>query len=283
VYRDRMYEPDEVRRILREAAERQDADRAKGEAGDAGGRPMTLDEIATLARDAGIREDLVRRAAEGPAPRAPLARARGNLLTGAPMRVVVERAVAGTVGPANHAQLVGRMRRALGEAGRSEVLGDTLSWSTTVSPTGAGRNVHVSIEPDADGRVTVRIDERMTPLAGAFFGGVFGGMGGGGMGLVLPASLALLPASMLPFVIAVWLVGSFALARALYVWRVRAREAELTALLDDLAQRISAAPAPVEPRARVAPKVRVEREEEQAQAEAEAEAEASAQVEAKRR
>ena len=254
MYRTRTYEPGEVRRILRRASELQDAEKAPAP----GGRPLTLEEIQALARDAGIDDALVVRAATGgEAPASPPpGGGKTNAFLGGPTRLSFERRVAGKVGPANHAQLVKLIRRTFGDAGNAQVLGDSVTWSTTQwgpsGQAGVGRHVSVSIDPEPDG-VNVRIDENLRNLSGGLFGGLLGGGGGGGLGLILPLAIALFhtPAAIAP-VCAVWFGLVYLLARTIYVGRVRARTAELSKLFDELVARVEEEPAKLEARPRVA-------------------------------
>jgi hypothetical protein len=256
VYRTRTYEPSEVRRILRRAAELQDAEGKTRE----GGRPLTLEEIEQLAREAGIDEALVRRATMGdevPTVGAP-AGTKTHPFFGGPGHLSFERKAKGRVGPSNHAQLVKAIRRVLGEAGTAQVLGDSLTWTMTQwgagGRSGPGRVVSVSIDPEADG-VSIRVDESLRNLRAALFGGLLGGGAGGMFGVILPLALALFHSAALGVVGCVlWSLAVFALARALYASRVRARTEELSRLMSGVADTLAREPA----RSRVAARVEEE-------------------------
>ena len=51
------------------------------------------------------------------------------------------------------------------------------------SPQGIARNLQVRVQV-RDGRSVITIEERLSPLAGAIWGGLFGGLTGAGVGAV---------------------------------------------------------------------------------------------------
>jgi hypothetical protein len=224
-YRDRVFPPDEVRRILRRAAELEDAARPPRGAG----RGHTLDEIECIAGDAGISEAALTRALSG--HEVPPATSRAPwTFAGAPGRVSVERSVPGTVSPASHGRLAKVMRGAIGELGNAQMIGDSLSWSAS---TPGGRSVYAVVEPEASGRVTIRVEENLRNLRGGIYGGIMGGGGGGGFSLVAALMSAVAP-QLIPVALVAWILAMYALARGIYGNRFRAREAELRGLADEI-------------------------------------------------
>lgn len=230
-YRDRIFPPDEVRRILRRAAELEDATRPPRGAG----RGHTLEEIERIAGDAGISQDALNRALAGEDV-ARRSAARAWSFAGAPARVSVERSVVGHVSAASHGKLAKIMRKTVGELGNAQVLGDSLSWSHSMQ---GGRSVYAIVEPDSDGTVTVRIDENLRGLQGGLYGGIMGGGGGGGFSLVA-ALMAQIAPNLIPIAFAAWMVAMYLLARTIYVRRFRAREQELGQIADEIAASIAA-------------------------------------------
>ena len=225
-YRGRMLLPAEVRRILRRAAE---LDEAAGAPHD-GGRGHTLDEVERIASDAGISEGALRRALDGEEPaRRPK---RPWSFAGAPGKISIERTVRGGANAASHAKLTRAMRGALGELGSAQAVGDSLSWSTSSV---GGRSVSALVEPDGEGRVTIRVDENLRSLRGALFGGIMGGAGGGGFGLVVGLVAALAQPALMPLALFAWVFLCYLVARSIYVNRFRAREAEVQKLVDEVA------------------------------------------------
>ncbi|MGO9713005.1 MAG: hypothetical protein ACLQBL_29370 [Polyangiaceae bacterium] len=230
-YRDRLFPPREVRRILQRAAELEEAARPPREAG----RAHTLEEIERIAGDAGISEDALRRALAGEtkpeaAPRHPWS------LAGAPGRVSVEKTVRGSANAENHAKLTKAMRSATGELGNAQAIGDSLSWSAS---TPGGRSIYAIVEPEGDGRVTVRVDENLRGLRGGLYGGIMGGGGGGGSALVVSLVAAVWPGG-IGLVLVAWFAFMYLLARTIYANRFRAREAELRTLVDNVAALVEA-------------------------------------------
>ncbi|MDQ6885696.1 MAG: serine/threonine protein kinase [Gemmatimonadota bacterium] len=116
------------------------------------------------------RSDLVK-----PRPPSPLAeRPTSALLAGGPTSLSYDAVVAGEVPDSEFEMLVETIRRSMGNVGHVSTLGRSLAWTHD----GQQRKMHVTIVPRA-GRTTIRIDEKLGPLAGALFGGIMGGVGGG--------------------------------------------------------------------------------------------------------
>jgi hypothetical protein len=232
-YRDRMFPPAEVRRILRRAAALEDSARTPGEAGR--GRGHTLDELERIAGDAGISAEALGRAIAGEAEAA-LAPEQPWFLAGAPERIVVERTVPGEADAASHTKLTKAMRNALGELGSAQVVGDALSWS---SATPGGRRVYAVIEREGDGRVTIRVDENLRRLRGAIVQAIGGVVGAGGLAIIAPL-VAILSAKLIPFALVAWALVVYLVVRATYRNRYRAREKELQAVAGEVAALVEA-------------------------------------------
>jgi hypothetical protein len=236
-YRDRVFRPGDVRRILRRAAEIQD----EGEGvGAEAGRPQTLDELTSTATDAGISDAALQRALADDGAKALATKSKGWSWTGAPGRVVVERNVNVALTKQSHAKLVKVMRKAMGEIGNAQAFGDSLSWSTLPRPSGAGRDIHAIVEPGEQGTI-VRIEESLTALRGALFGGVLAGVGFGMIGVIIPLVKAISP-HLIPFALPLWGLLVYAIVRSLYASRFRKREVEVRQLADTLIAELSAAP-----------------------------------------
>jgi hypothetical protein len=217
MYRDRRYDAAEVRAILARAAGRGDA------ATDA--PPRTLEEIEALGAELGLSREAVRAAATGPTPAPPLAaRSAADVFFGGPRRIQHETVIPAAFDASRHEAVVDLVRTRVGEIGRAETLGDTLTWYAGGPQ---GRMLTVSVKPVAGG-TRIRIDDRLGGVAGGLFGGLGGG-GGGGLGGGLGPLLTLV------FHLPLWTVGAFvvgsivlalALARAIFasIARKRARE-----------------------------------------------------------
>ncbi|MGZ6134159.1 MAG: hypothetical protein ACXWK9_06850 [Myxococcaceae bacterium] len=240
--RERTYREEEVAAILRRAA-RLEHD-----------RPITtgalsLPEIETIARDAGIDLGMVRQAARE------LDEDRGGgvgaAIAGAPVRRTFERVVDGEIGAEDHERLAEEIRDVLsgpggGFTGRTSSLGRSLTFSGFAGMS----TVQVNVGP-RDGRTLIRIGVDRSQLAGGLFGGIVGGVGGGlgaQVGWMLPVLLHL-PVEAGLGGAALVVVASFGLARSIFARNGRGLDRALDALadrLEELAQRaIATHPPPV--------------------------------------
>ncbi len=114
----------------------------------------------------------------------------------------------------------------LGIVGQVSQMGRSFSWTGT---RGQRRDLEVAVSV-CGGRTRVIVQENLSNL----IGGIFGGMGGGGMGL-LSAILGTLGApTLLPVVVPLWIVTTFATARTAYHYNVKRRAQELEQLADRL-------------------------------------------------
>jgi uncharacterized membrane protein len=149
---------------------------------------------------------------------------RSNPFLGGPLRLVRDLTFERALTLDDWEQIVRMLREELEELGQSEQLGKTFSWRTTGQ---AGRLVEVSCEVYASSS-RLRIMEPLRPLAGAVYGGGLGGVGGGGMGIVIPVAARV---GLIPLVAALWFAGVYLVARKIYASRVRRRASQLDRLL----------------------------------------------------
>jgi hypothetical protein len=221
------YSEQEAALVLKRAAELQQNENGID------GRVSTLAELEVAAEEAGIGAALVRRAATELRRAAPV-ETRDNVMLGGPGMIVLEAVVEGEIEPDCHEHLVGEIRRRTGEHGTHDILGKTLTWTTTpVIGQGMPRMITICVTPRS-GVTTIRIEERLGSLAGALFGGIVGGVGGGGSGLViLPFLIGGVPA-LIPVGLAVWVGGVYGLVRRMYGRKSRERKAMLGELLAEL-------------------------------------------------
>ena len=223
----RRYGDREVARILKRAAELQ---RAEPSAADPEG--LTLDELAEIAREAGIHPDLLRRAAAEAAASTP-ASTLGARLAGAPVTIRLERVVAGELPLDRFEAIVPRIQQATDGPGTASAIGRTLTWSSQTNDNTTSQQVLVS---SMDGQTLIRWEERFTGLAGALFGGIMGG-GGGGIGIGVGGAVGgTLGSTALGVGIPlVAVAGSYALARFIFRRIVRRREAAALAVIEEIA------------------------------------------------
>ncbi|MBI4955501.1 MAG: hypothetical protein HY908_26000 [Myxococcales bacterium] len=236
VYRDKLFRANEVRRILRRASELRDEDLREPE--DAA-RARSLEEVEALGVEMGIAPELVRRAVAEAVPEP--ARRKVSFLTGGVSKILFERRLQGRFGAADHARVARLVRRVTGDAGNPQALGDALTW-TARNPL---RPLVVNVEPDEDG-VYVRVEEGLQGLRGQLFGGLLGGLGGGGLGLVVPFGLEL-AGRFVPVLGFLWVLAVYLLARSLYATRSAKRELEAATLFEELCRQLETG-APAGPR-----------------------------------
>ncbi|MEZ4586086.1 MAG: serine/threonine-protein kinase [Gemmatimonadales bacterium] len=89
-----------------------------------------------------------------------------NPFLGSPTRIQVERVVDGEVEEADYVTLVEECRMLFGNVGQGSTLGRSLAWRTVVPVGQSGRQISMTVTPRA-GRTTIRLDESLTPVAGA--------------------------------------------------------------------------------------------------------------------
>ena len=160
---------------------------------------------------------------------------RAGIVAGAPMELRFEAKVPGEASGRDYDLLVEVIRRQLGDVGVVSTVGRSLAWTST----NVKRRVGVTVAPRG-GFTTIRVEERMGPLAGQYFGGIVGGggggFGGGSMGVVLAAthSVAIMAATVLGIV-----ASCYGLARTLFTRAVRSRGEELRELTTRLAEAVA--------------------------------------------
>ena len=237
----RRFDDDEVSLILRRAGELQAARQS-----DPGG--MSLADLESAAREAGLDPALVRQAAAELSPRdgaAPLPAGPGERFLGAPVLLRYERVVDGEVPSTEHDVLVDEIRRSLNDVGSFSVLGRTLAWGSTPPAgrpaSGIGRRVTVTITTRG-GRTAIRVEEQVASLATGLFGGIMGGVGGGGSGIAVGVGLAALHSGLAAA--GLWgllIAGSYGLARTIFTSIMRRRASQLSSLADRLASYVEGA------------------------------------------
>ena len=207
-----------------------------------------FEDVRGAAAEAGIPEKYVARAASelGLVPELSGATAQSavvqvqspppNPWAGAATMIRIEVQVQGEVPETDLDLLVDIIRQRLGDAGHVGTLGRSVSWSATAKD----RRLQISIVP-RHGRTTIRIDERLAPLAGALFGGIVGGGGGGSAGIVMGIGMNVFHS--LAISLGLWgvaVASAYGLARTIYRMKARGREETLRALAEELAAQVRA-------------------------------------------
>jgi hypothetical protein len=177
-FRERRYRTDEVRSVVRNALAR-DADPGAG-------RALTRDELSAVLADLGVSAEAAARSMdEVGAPAEDSAENQADWL-GGPKRIVFEGEVDGELADDRREDVVEIVREVLGDAGRVEALGRTVTWAPTPSANNQQRRLSVKIRV-RDGRTRIRIDEDLSPVrAGSWLG--FGLGGGLGLGTLAMAA-----------------------------------------------------------------------------------------------
>jgi len=148
-----------------------------------------------------------------------------------PTRIRFEADIEGEVPEEAYQELVEIMRRSVGAIGNASTLGRSLAWSATPQHGAPDRMVLVTID-SRNQRTVIRVEEQLSILLGRIYGGVLGGVGGGGVMLPILVGLGYPP--LIPFALAAWFGGVFGICRKAYAKRARARQEQLSELLDDL-------------------------------------------------
>ncbi|NIM50672.1 MAG: protein kinase [Gemmatimonadales bacterium] len=248
--RSHMLSDAEVRQIIQHAA---DAQAANPTATDE--EALSVGAVEQIAAQVGIPPARVREAMEALEIPAATAASPGRQpgiapepwsgFLGSPTTVRLERTVEGEVPESEYSVLVEEVRATLRNVGSVSTLGRSLTWSAAAPGQAAGRNVHVTVTPYA-GRTRIHIEERLTDLAGAVFGGICGGVGGGLVGIAVGLGLGALGAPIVALLGVVFAVGgTYTVSRSIFVHTATKRERELSGLADrlaDLAVAVAASP-----------------------------------------
>ncbi len=223
---ERRYGEKEIGRILKRASELQ---RAEPTAPDPAG--MTLAELEDIAREAGIDDAHVRRAA---AELASPASGIVERLVGGPVRLRLERAIPGELPVEAFDEVIPLIQMAADSPGQASRVGRTLTWNSQTQ--GNTRSLQVMMVV-RDGETLVRIDERLEGLAWGLHGGVVGGAGvGGGIGFGVPLGVAIGVAGAPILLPATVIVAAYAGARRIFHRMARRRRGALQALLERLSE-----------------------------------------------
>ncbi len=209
-----------------------------------------MDDVREAAEAVGIKDKYVERAlAERRTAVTPTTGVRSgvgeykNPFLGESTTISYEAVIDGEMRERDFDLMVDIIRRALGEAGQVSAVGRSLSWTSS----GSGRKAHVSILV-RDGRTSIYVNERLKDLAGALFGGIMGGGGGGMMGPSIAFGVEVLGSPLGAIGMVAGCVGlAYGIARGIYTNSAGKRRrvlGELTERLADQARR-SLTPLPV--------------------------------------
>jgi hypothetical protein len=169
-FRERQVPLREARRALKRAIERDQAGDTPGVVGE--------HTLVRIAADLGVSESSVHEALRETEPAAAEEPPPG--LLGGPRKLSCERVFDGELGPDRHEDIADAIREVMGVLGRTEVVGKSIAWTATPTPTGLPRELSVSVR-SRHGKTRLKIEENMTQvLLGTWFGlGFAVGIGGG--------------------------------------------------------------------------------------------------------
>lgn len=226
---DRRYATAEANAIIRRAAN-MEVERAPTES-----HALSLGGLQQIGAEVGIPPEQVRRAALA-VDTAPNNAPRGwGRLLGANTRIHVERVVDGELPEIEFPALVEEIRTTLGAIGTVNAFGQAVTWHTAPSSGQMGREIHVMIAVRR-GETRIRLEERLTQLAGGLFGGLLGGGGGAG-GAVAGAALGEAGLVLAAIGAAIGVVGGvYGLARGIFTVSANNRRKQLERLADRLVE-----------------------------------------------
>jgi hypothetical protein len=225
----KQYRYTEAKELVGRAADLQSRTPTQGDA-------LSLGGVHQIAAEVGIPPQYVDRAARS--IDRPAQTPRPNAFLGAPHVLRFERVVAGEVPESEYPELVEEITNTLGVIGEIDTLSRSLTWRTPAKQ--GARMVSVTVGPRG-GRTRIRIQERVGELAGGLYGGIMGGLGGGGGSVAIGVGIG---AAGLPVAVALGLAGlvigsSYGLARVIFTSSVRRKTAELSDLIDRLAEHVA--------------------------------------------
>ena len=221
----RRYDEREIGRILERATELQhDEPTALNPTG------MTLHELQEVAVEAGIDPRFLRRAAleldTGVQDESMMA-----TLAGEELMLVRETTLPGELADDGFERIVATLHANSREHGQPSLLGRTLTWrAETQSKT---RTIQLVVT-SRDGETSLRLEENLSQLAGAVFGGVVAGGGTGiGLGLGLPIGIEVLGSALFATAAPIGALGiAYVASRVIYRGMVKRRRRALIELFE---------------------------------------------------
>lgn len=234
----RRYTDQEVTLVIKRAAELQVQESERTEQRASG---LSLGELEQVAREAGLDPALIRQAAteldtrNSTSPHSPF--------VGAPTVITIERTVRGEVSVDQYEAIVEEIRRAFSDNGFVSTLGRSLAWTSISAGSGrrqGGHSINVTVSP-RNGNTVIRAEESLRSVAGGLFGGLMGAVGGGTTGLSLGVGVGVMHSALVAG--GMWASifgGSYVLARTIFGRVARKRGDRLRAVVDTIAEHITA-------------------------------------------
>ncbi len=226
----RLYDEDEVARILKRATELH----REEPAGTRSSGGLTLKDLEEIAAEAGIDPARLRRAAFEIDREGVRGTSRWRWVVGEETTLVYERAIPGEIPDQAFEQVAAVIQESSLDYGQPSLLGRTLTWRAE-TPTKT-RSIQVVVS-SRDGETRIRVEERLHQLAGGLFGGITAGVGlGVGVGVGVPVGVVTLGSVAFALAFPLGIAGlSYLGAREIY----RAVVARRRRILSDLAERLT--------------------------------------------
>lgn len=232
--RPRLYDDDEVSRLLKRASEIQ----AREGVGPTRASGFSLAELEEIASEAGIAPAHLRQAAaelEGAGPRG-----GWSWATGEPVGILLERVVPVDLPATAFEQVMVEIQNDAATQGQASLVGRTLTVQSDAPNRSSTLRILVT---SRNGQTRIRIEERLHQLAGGLFGGIIAGVGGGlGVGAGVGLGAGVLGSALFAVAVPVGVIGaSFFLARGIFSRIARRRQRVLADLMERLVHAVEAA------------------------------------------
>jgi hypothetical protein len=148
---------------------------------------------------------------------------------GTPLELSLSKELAGSFPVDKFEDIIETIRLHTREAGRSELLKTSLTWSASAGPKSTGPFTVITVSV-RDGVTRILATDKLGQLAGALYGGLGGGVGGGAIFGPIMASVAV--PVLAPLFFAGWFGGVYWGTRAIYTRVARRRAEQLQQLFD---------------------------------------------------
>lgn len=184
----------------------------------------------------GRRETALVRAEEGALARSASGKSASKFWLGTPLELALSKEFDGTFPVDRFEDIIERIRSLTRDAGRSELLKTSMTWSASAGPktTGPFTTVTVSVR---DGVTRVVVTDRLSALAAALYGGIGGGVGGGAIMLPILATAAV--PVLAPVFFVGWLGGVFGGTRLIYKRVARRRAEQMQQLFEAVCEEVA--------------------------------------------
>jgi hypothetical protein len=235
---ERLYDDEEVGRLLKRATEIQSREGTSPTHGSSGSG-MSLTELEDIASEAGIDARYLRRAAAEMDTAAPEDGFLGDVM-GEALSLVQETVLPGELDEEGFERVLVVLQRKTAEHGQPSLLGRTLTWQAEAPNKMRSMLVTVTAR---DGQTHIRAEERLHQMASGMLGGIVAGGGlGVGLGVGLPIGIELMGSALFSVAFPLGMLGiAYMATRGIYASYAKKRRRLLAELLDDASREAAAA------------------------------------------